>query len=597
MIKLFSPTTTNFSTNGITTLSNPISCIITENLNADYGLILEYPIELPTLIDSIIPCSPTLLIGTFIIGQQGQANILPKSSYIEKDCIIYANGQAFRIYNVVRTIKSVKATCRHIFYDLLDNFLVNCNISNLTGLNALQFMLNNTLNPHSFTSNGDVSTMITQDFKLKNVVDSIVGSTSIVSICGGELYRDNYTIGLWKHRGKDNQVLIAGGKNLIGITETLDQDKVTTRLIPVGANNLMLPETYVDSPYINNYPHPKVKTISFSTITDVTSLRAAAVNYYATTYCDIPLLNENIDFIQLEKTEEYKNYAILQGVVVGDTVTVRFDKLNLDIKIEVIYIEYDCITNRIKKIEFGDYKPNMATTLSNTGNTLANVTNVDGSLNGAMITGIIDATKTTFQALSNSAETQVQKAILFEDNDINSPTYGSMCIGTSGFEIASVKTNGIWQYETFGTGKGFIANCIIAGQLLGGAVTFDLNAGTLKIIHTDGSYTLIDADGFNRYVAGTAMEYHYLMYIGQQELQSAGGTNDVYATINVPSEFIGKNWQVTATCSRFSYTNHMFVVVTVEADKLNSTQFQLDALINCDGSEPWDIKATYTIIA
>jgi len=545
MIKLFLPTDTNFSTNGLIPLNNCISCIITEELNGMYECAIEYPIEAPVLIDSIIPCSKSLLVGAAIVGTRGKANLSPKFGYIQKDYIIFADNQPFRIYNVKRNMSSIIVTARHIFYDLLDNFLADCNILNFTGLHALQYMLSSTQYAHLFTCNGDVTNNITNEFIRKNVVDSIMGTDSIISTCKGELVRDNFNIGLWQHRGNDNGVLIMGGKNLIGITDILDQDNVCTRLMPVGKEGLLLTEKYIDSQYINSYPHPKVKTIDFSDIIDAATLRATAIQYMSDNKIDIPIVNYTVDFVELSKTVEYKNYAILQSVVDGDTVTIRYDKLNLDIKAEVIktikrYVNGIWIYD---KVELGNFKGNIVTVLGNMANNMTN----DGKIKASNVQGIIDATKATFQALSSSAETQTEKAILFEDNDITSPTYGAMCIGTSGFEIASVKTNSQWVYETFGTGKGFIADCIIAGKMLGGCAEFNLDEGFLKITHSDGSYTLIDANGFNRYIGGTGKEYHYLM--------QSGNINPVQTTI----------WQTQPLGSEFANKPDIQVIVQLTA--------------------------------
>ncbi|WP_349818144.1 C40 family peptidase, partial [Clostridium saudiense] len=65
------------------------------------------------------------------------------------------------------------------------------------------------------------------------------------------------------------------------------------------------------------------------------------------------------------------------------------------------------------------------------------------------------------------AQKQDVRAILFEDRIEDSPTFGCMCLGTMGFEIASSFKPGTkeWDFRTFGTGKGFIADHIIAGIL------------------------------------------------------------------------------------------------------------------------------------
>ena len=49
-----------------------------------------------------------------------------------------------------------------------------------------------------------------------------------------------------------------------------------------------------------------------------------------------------------------------------------------------------------------------------------------------------------------------------------SPTYGALCLGTMGFQIAYERTadGREWDWRTFGTGRGFFADYIVAGTML-----------------------------------------------------------------------------------------------------------------------------------
>ena len=69
--------------------------------------------------------------------------------------------------------------------------------------------------------------------------------------------------------------------------------------------------------------------------------------------------------------------------------------------------------------------------------------------------------------------------MLFEDLDPTSPTFGAMCLGTMGFEIASKRTakGTDWDWKTFGTGAGFLADFIVAGTMLADRI----NGGTLVL--------------------------------------------------------------------------------------------------------------------
>ena len=338
----------NFANNGLIVLSDCISCNITEELNGMYELDIEYPLD-----------------------------TYGKWEYLLEHNIIKVDGQLFRIYRKIKTLKgTVKINARHIFYDNMDNLLEDVRPMELSGAGALDWILTRTQYKHQFTSTSDVQTVATRYFIRKNVVEAIMGSDGVINTWGGELVRDNFKIELLGARGLDRGVLVAYGKNIQGIEETLDIDGLCTRAMPKGNNELLLPEKYIDSKYINNYPHPIIKIVEFSDIgvddeTGITlemaetQLREACNQYLLTSKCDIPQFNYKIDFLELSKTEEYKNYAVLERVYLGDTVTIKHSKLNINLKAKVIKITKNILTDRIEKIELGSFKANLATSINN----------------------------------------------------------------------------------------------------------------------------------------------------------------------------------------------------------------------------------------
>lgn len=522
IISVYDSNETVFTSNGIIILNECINCNITEELNGQYELSLEYP-----LLDSVErfgTITPIQTVGTKLVGEQGISQMPYKWIYLLEGNILKINNQLFRIYHKSKTPNSIKINARHIFYDLADNFLEDVRPTNKTGLASLQYILANTQYPHTFVATGDVAGLNTKYFVRTNLLDAIMGTDSILSMYGGELVRDNFSIGYWQNRGNDNGYLIMGGKNIIGIEETLEMDSVTTRIMPIGKDGLLLPEKYIDSQYLYNYPHPKVKVVEFNDITTIENLRTTANKYILDSKCDLPLVNFNIDFIELSKTEEYKNYNIIQSVAVGDIVTIRYNKINIDIKAKVIKVATRINsdgTKRIDKVELGNFKGNIATALNN----IANVITPEGKVKGNKIQGIIDATKASLRAMSDSAVTQVEKAILFEDRDITSPTYGATAIGTSGLEIASVMTNNEWQWSTMATGKGIVADTITAGTINGDMI----KGGTIEgafIKQMNGTTILAD---FSKNANG-----------GMFSINNIDGNRDVYvgceaasATVNV----------------------------------------------------------------
>lgn len=336
MICIYDSKETNFNNNGLVALSDCKSFYTTEKLNGEYEVEFEYPLD-----------------------NKGKWKYI-----LENNIVKNSEGQLFRIYYKNKTLSGIKANARHIFYDLLDNFLEDVRPTEIGGANALDWILTRTQYTHSFKSTGDVGGSGTRYFIRKNVVEAILGKEGIINTWGGEIVRDNFTIKLLQARGLDRGALVAYGKNIQGIEETLDIDGICTRLMPKGKDGLLLSEKYIDSPYINNFPHPKIKMVEFSDIEDEETLRSVATEYMISNKIDIPIANYKVDFIELSKTVEYKNYAILERVYEGDIVTIRHSKLGMDLKAKVISIKKNDLTKRIEKIELGSFKDNLATTIN-----------------------------------------------------------------------------------------------------------------------------------------------------------------------------------------------------------------------------------------
>ena len=70
---------------------------------------------------------------------------------------------------------------------------------------------------------------------------------------------------------------------------------------------------------------------------------------------DKPIVNIRADFQLLAKTAEYKNYAMLEDVQLGDIVTVINNKMNFNKKATVISYKWDCLLDKYNTVELGDF--------------------------------------------------------------------------------------------------------------------------------------------------------------------------------------------------------------------------------------------------
>lgn len=339
MITIFEQNTTSFNNLGLGSLM-PSSCVIKEELNGAYELELTHPYD------------------TFNKWQR-----------LENNRIIVANTpngrQPFRIYRVVPNLDSVKVYAHHIFYDLLDNFVTNLNVSNVnaaTALNSLKNALAYTM-PFTFSTSLNTTGKLVVDYE--NAVFALLSGEeekdSFIKNFGGEIIRDNYNISFVSAVGTDNGVQIRYSKNLVGLEIDEDLSEVATRIYPIGKEGLK--GTYVDSPYINNYPYPKIRTVENSELTTNAQLTEYVRQLYASG-ADLPNINIKVNFALLAETEEYKDYAVLEQINLGDLVTVINSKMGFNKKAKVISYEWDCLTKKYNKMQLGDFLANIATSLT-----------------------------------------------------------------------------------------------------------------------------------------------------------------------------------------------------------------------------------------
>lgn len=77
------------------------------------------------------------------------------------------------------------------------------------------------------------------------------------------------------------------------------------------------------------------------------------------------------------------------------------------------------------------------------------------------------------------------------DREIDDNPQRVIYVGAGTLAIAdSKKSNGDWNFRTFGTGQGFVADLLVAGTILGGKVRWNLEDGTLLIGENANNYKL-----------------------------------------------------------------------------------------------------------
>ena len=279
--------------------------------------------------------------------------------------------QPFRIYRIVPTMINITVYARHIFYDLMDNMVSSyAPDANTTGAAALTGLMAAALSPQDFTFYSDLDTTAEGvEITDKNPAEAIMGDGGLIENYGGELARDWWDVYLAKRTGEETGIQIREGKNLLGITYSVDYTNVTTRIMPRGEDKdgkpLYLPEKYIDSANINAYPTIKWALIDVQDAKEKTKgddkrtkdecyalMRQAAQDAYDAGE-DLPDVTLNVSFIDCAETEEYRQYRNLQGIHLGDTVKVIAKRVGVSVAMRMTQYTYNCLTRRYEAMTLG----------------------------------------------------------------------------------------------------------------------------------------------------------------------------------------------------------------------------------------------------
>ena len=339
-------TATTFRNNGIGVLSDAITAKVVRELNGQYELTLKYP--------------DTGMYAAFIADRH---IVMAKPDPV-------TDPQPFRIYRVNPVSKgTITAYARHIAYDTMG---IPC--APFTAASCADAVRSLSVNaatdcPFSFTTDKTVSGSLTVDVP-KSIWGIMGGSAgSILDRYGGEYDFDGYNIALYTRLGANRGVSIRYGKNLT----TLEQDRNCANVYtgvfpywkPYEGDVVMLPEQIINATGTYNFTRilPLDLSEKFDEAPTVEQLRQAAENYMVNNNIGVPDISWTVQFVQLEQTEEYKGAALLERVLLGDTVSVIFPRMNVNASARAVKIDFDPILERYNSVTLGRVKSDLATTI------------------------------------------------------------------------------------------------------------------------------------------------------------------------------------------------------------------------------------------
>lgn len=350
---------TNFNDNGYGGLSDTKSCVVTEELNGGYTLTMKYP-------------------KTGLHSELIQPRNLIKVAVDTRAKTNRFTQQVFRINKITDSLTGNDMTveAQHISYDLsgipmprfgatgISNVLLKFKNESLADVNNFIFQTNIVNTTSKFRT------------EVPRSIRSCMGGEegSVLQIFKCEYQYNNFYVNFLSRRGSDNGVRIEYGKNLESFVNVKTTDNCYNGVVAYWYKGDMPVQV------IQQYDvyDPESKNIDFYAerylILDCTDKfeeepTQTELNDYVTQYASdnhlgyTHLNSMTVKFIPLWQTEEYKDFAVLETVELGDTVHVVYDRHNYELR--VIKTQFDVLNERFLQIELGTKKASMNQTIQN----------------------------------------------------------------------------------------------------------------------------------------------------------------------------------------------------------------------------------------
>ena len=335
-----------FNHNGIGKISDAEDATVIEGLNRKYELEIKYP--------------------TFGI-HYGE---------IKQDTIIMAqpgpdlDPQPFRVCRITKPLGGrVMIYAKHLAYDLAG---ITTDPFSLSGPSAaFRAMKDNATVECPFDFVTDIQSDEIISASVPKDIWSLMsnGKGAMLDVFGGEYLFDRFTVSLMKQRGEDRGVTIKYGKNLTSFEQDENISECYTAVHPYWKNSegtlVQLTERIVQCE--GNFQHVKILPLDvsqeFEQQPTEAQIRGFTTRYIADNDIGKPKTSWKISYVDRGQTVEYQDRYIFDKVYIGDTVTIDYEEIGINVKSRVTETRYKPLLERYESVTLGDVKATMASTI------------------------------------------------------------------------------------------------------------------------------------------------------------------------------------------------------------------------------------------
>lgn len=474
---LFGAGAASYETQGLGALADALTCEISEELNGEYELEMTYPVS----------------------GR--------RYSDLKNRCIIvakpdpYRGEQPFRIYRITRPLNGVITVyARHISYDLSGVPVTPFTAASAAA--AMQALAAHAAVSSPFSFWTDISSGASVGVTVPTSTRAVLGGTdgSILDTYHGEYEWDGFTVRLRSHRGQDNGVRIAYGKNLTDIQQDENIADLATGVIGywAGSDGSLVQTGVVDAP--GTYDFDRVISVDFSSDFDeqptTEQLTQRVQQYISDNGVGVPDVSISVSWVNLEQYSGYEGLSLLERVSLGDTVTVEFPPLGVEATARVVKTVYDVLRDRYVSADIGSVQANIADTIAGQQQQLQQVPNKTEiqQIAQSIADAIMGAKGGSVRLLDTDGDGEPDTLYIADNADpalakkvwrFNYEGWGASSNGYNGpFEMSAALGLGMYgDFITAGTLNAAMCNVI-------NLVADNINTGTLtaiKIQSKDGS--------------------------------------------------------------------------------------------------------------
>lgn len=442
------------------------------------------------------------------------------------------------------------------FYETLGDYIEDKRPRNSTATNALSEALATSRWEVGVVENLGLNTTSFYRCSVKDAVQN-----KIVKVWGGEFSTSikvegnkivSRKVNIYKKRGDDHGKRFVYGKDIHEIEKVVNEEDIITALYGFGKGE-EIEETgghgrRIDFADINNgkkYVENNAARLKYGRNSDKGKVHVFGKIEFDDITDKGELLTKTKEELEKASTpkitynatvEDLAKYGFeYEGVKLGDTVTIIDEELGLRLKARVVKLVKNLDNSSADKITLGNFVETTNDLFIDAYKKINDFRNkeaiwdsaskkIQDGIDAEFLNNIIDKINTE---INNSGGyvyiSKDGKGIITYDKPLDqNPTKAIQLMGGSIRIANKKKSDGTWDWRSFGTGDGFVADEIITGILKGGNVKWNLNDGTFLIGESEDNY-LLKFDGSTlKFGSGTIGENNLSDNL-KQELKGKDG--------------------------------------------------------------------------